>query len=70
MNKMLSVTLSKVLTSIINNSHMNENLKYQLMSMSYDLCTNLAENNKFILKRLDELEKKVNKLEECKLKTK
>lgn len=63
MNKILSSSLSKVLTTIINNSHMNENLKYQLMSMSYDICAHLVENNKNILKRLDELEKKVNTLE-------
>jgi hypothetical protein len=67
MNNILCFSLSKVLTQIINNIHMNKNVKYQLMCMSNDICINLAEHNNVLQNRLDVLEKKINKLEESRL---
>lgn len=67
MNNILCFSLSKVLTTIINNSHIHENVKYHLISMSYDICINLAEHNIGLQNRLDNLEKKVNKLEESRV---
>ncbi len=64
MNKMLGFSLSKVLTTIINNTHINENIRYQLIYMTNDICINLVEHNKFLLTRLDHLEKRIIQLEE------
>lgn len=65
MNRMLGYNLSRILNKVITSLNINENLKLQMICTSNDVCITLAENNISLLNRIDKLEKKIFRLEEC-----